>query len=196
MFLSGSSAFFVSLRKTKNELSSFLFKRGLWLIIIECTLVTFAWTFNPSGNLFALQVIWAIGFSMIVLGVLVHLPRLWILITGVLLVFGHNTLDSLHFDHPVWKLLHERGIFFLGEWKVIVAYPVIPWIGLMALGYCTGSIYKNDFPVLRRIKILNGVGITAVILFVILRYTNIYGDASLWLNQQPSDISLLSFLQI
>jgi uncharacterized membrane protein len=95
VFLSGTSIYLQSLRKTKKELSSFLIRRGLWLIIAEWVIVAFAWTFNPHYNIIPFQVIWAIGISMVILGllILIRLPYKIIFILGLVIVFGHNLLD-------------------------------------------------------------------------------------------------------
>jgi len=94
VFLSGTSAFLISQKKSKAELSVFLITRGLWLVFIELFIITLGWTFDPLYHLFILQVIWAIGVSMIILGILVYLPMPIILLIGILIVFGHNILDK------------------------------------------------------------------------------------------------------
>ena len=93
VFLSGTSIYLQSLRKTKKELAAFLIKRGLWLILIEITIISFAWSFNPHYNFIFFQVIWAIGISMVILGLLIRLPFNLILALGIIIVFGHNLLD-------------------------------------------------------------------------------------------------------
>src|SRR5437868_5941904 len=93
IFLAGTAAYLMSLKKTKAELSSFLIKRGAWLVLVEVIIVTLSWTFNPLFNVIILQVIWAIGISMILLGLLIHLPFRLIFIIGFIIVFGHNLLD-------------------------------------------------------------------------------------------------------
>ena len=142
VFLSGASIYLQSLRKTKKELSVFLITRGLWLIFAEFFIISLAWTFNPLYNIIPLQVIWAIGISMVILGLLVRLPYTFILILGFLIVFGHNLLDipesAPGFKGGFWMdLLHSsrftRYNFAPGH-SIIIAYPFLAWAGLMMLG--------------------------------------------------------------
>src|SRR5215213_3859308 len=126
MFLSGTSAFLVQSRKGKRYLSKFLLTRGLWLIFLELTIVCFAWFFNPNFTMQLLGVIWALGFSMICLAGLIHLPRFWIAAIGLLMVFGHNLLDGVHVTSNVvaafgWSLLHEFNFFQFGPFSFFVA---------------------------------------------------------------------------
>lgn len=123
VFLSGASAWFQSFRKSKKELSLFLIQRGLWLIFIDLTIINFAFQFDPHFTLFALQVIWAIGISMVILGLLIWLPFTVIFIIGLLIVLGHNSLDFYEAgrmgSYPfIYSLLHHFGIYPL--WKGIV----------------------------------------------------------------------------
>src|SRR5207249_4740488 len=108
VFLAGTSAFLSGQRKTKKELSVFLIKRGLWLVLIEVVVITFAWSFNPLYNVLVLQVIWAIGMSMVLLGIDVWLPFPFILAIGLFIVFGHNLLDKIEAvrngnEGAIWK---------------------------------------------------------------------------------------------
>lgn len=117
VFLAGTSAYLISQKRSKAGLSMFLIKRGLWLMLIEITVVTLGWTFNPLFNLLILQVIWAIGFSMLLLGLLIHLPYRFLLILGLIIVFGHNLIDYAENEREgkvgfVWDLVH-RGNFSL-----------------------------------------------------------------------------------
>ena len=145
VFLAGTSAFLVGHRKGKRELSGFLLKRGLWLVFLELTVVNFAWFFNIHFTLVLLVVIWALGVSMIVLAGLIHLPKKVVLAIGVLLVAGHNLLDTVHVGGADWKavgwaLLHEFTFFDFENFNLFVGYPLLAWIGVMALGYCFGVI--------------------------------------------------------
>ena len=201
MFLSGTSAFLVGTRKGKKALSRFLLIRGLWLIFLELTVINFAWFFNIHFTVFLMGVIWALGVSMIALAGLVYLPVRAILIIGLLMVFGHNLLDSVSFGDTglsayVWSLLHQQNFLQLDGHFIFAAYPVIPWIGVMALGYCLGNIYKKQVAPERRKKILITSGFSAILLFVLLRYINVYGDASHWSPQKSSLFTILSFLKV
>jgi uncharacterized membrane protein len=139
VFLSGVSIFLQGLRKNKKELSTFLFKRGLWLIFIELVVVNFSWTFDITFHLFVMQVIWAIGISMCFMGLIIRLPFKAILVLGLLIVFGHNVLDYIEATHHgfFWDLL-RNGDFVLypvgGGHQLVIIYPFLPWLGLMILG--------------------------------------------------------------
>jgi uncharacterized membrane protein len=191
VFLAGTSAFLVGSRKGKRELSSFLFKRGLWLLVLEFTVINFAWFFNINFELMALTVIWALGVSMIVLGVAIHLPFKVILALGVILVFGHNLFDSIW-----WSLLHEQSGFQLGHFFVYVGYPLLPWIGTMFLGYSFGSLYLPSVDAGQRKKLLLQLGTAATLLFIILRITDVYGEPYKWATQESGAFTLLSFMNV
>src|SRR5450755_2488682 len=177
-FLAGLSAFMAGRKKTKSELSAFLFKRGLWLVFIELTIVNFAWYFDVYFRTLNLIVIWALGISMIVLAALVHLPRKFILLFSCLLIFGHNLLDNIHYDGSLlWSILHEFNVFKLSDnVELFVGYPIVPWIAVMSLGYYFGSFYDKSYDSNKRKKIFNIIGVTAIVLFVVLRFINGYGD--------------------
>lgn len=195
VLLSGTSAFLSGQRKSKKEQTLFLIKRGLWLLLVEITIISFAWSFNIYLPFTGLGVIWAIGISMIALALFIHLPIIWIAVIGLILVAAHNLLDSVHFDGFLWAALHEPAIFKLNDDHLLrVAYPVIPWIGLMALGYCLGTVYTTHFDAKRRKKILALIGSSAIILFILLRFINQYGDMQHWSVQDSTTLSVLSFL--
>jgi uncharacterized membrane protein len=200
MFLAGVSAFLIGLRKSKKELSGFLFKRGLWLVFLEFTVVHFAWKFNPAPVDFLLIVIWALGISMIVLAALIWLPRKALLIFGLLLALGHNALDNVHVAGQgipafLWAVLHEQHPFFFHGVLIVTVYPMVPWIGVMALGYVFGSLYAPSFPAAQRKKMLTRLGLGMTLLFVLLRWSNVYGDPSPWSQQSSTVFTLLSFLK-
>ncbi len=199
MFLSGTSAFIAGQRKTKKELSIFLLTRGLWLIFLELTIVGFGWSFELDIHHFGLLVIWALGASMVVLSVLVWLPFSAILLIGLALVCAHNLLDNIHANGNTikvlgWKMLHEQGAVTLGGVNIFVMYPIMPWVGVMALGYCLGKLYSADFDTAKRKKILTILGLSAIALFIGLRFSNLYGDASKWSSQPDPIFTFLSFL--
>jgi len=199
MFLAGTSAFLVGERKSKKQLSKFLLTRGLWLMFLELTIVNFGWYFNIRFSFLPLIVIWAIGLSMVVLSGLVYLPKKIILVIGLLIVFGHNLLDNIHvegngFTAFLWAELHERHSFQIGDRIVRTGYPVLAWIGVMALGYCFGSLYSWNFNAEKRKRLLLWIGGAAVLFFIVIRATNVYGDASLWSKQPTAFFTFLSFL--
>jgi len=201
VFLAGIAAYLYGTRKSKKELSFFLFTRGLWLVFAEMTIVTLAWTFNPAYPLLHLQVIWAIGISMIVLSALVYMDLHYILFTGLVLVFAHNLLDQVHVPGTgglsiFWSFLHDPGSFKIGRFTVNFRYPVLPWIGIIAIGYCFGSLYRREYNPEKRMKSLLVAGFGAIALFIILRSVNVYGDAATWSAQKNVVFSFLSFLKV
>ena len=202
VFLSGLSAYLQSFRKTKKELSVFLMKRGLWLILLEVTINTFIWSFNPFYNLVNMQVLWAIGISMIILGLLVRLPYKIILAVGLLIVFGHNLMDipeSVNgFNGGIfWKLMHQDFLYqFAPNHWVDFFYPFMPWTGLMIMGYCAGVFFTSQYSSQQRKKILVRIGTGLLFFFVLLRFSNWYGDPHPWSAQKNFLYSLLSFVKV
>jgi uncharacterized membrane protein len=201
VFLAGTSGFMVGVRKGKKELSAFLFKRGLWLIILELTLINFAWQFNITFAFQALTVIWALGVGMIVLSVAIHLPFKVILTLGLILVAGHNLLDSFHVEGTGasalgWAILHDPRIFQIGPVTLFVGYPIIPWTGVMLLGYCFGSLYLPSVDKEKRKKTLLQLGLIAIAAFVFIRFINYYGDPSPWFTQRDGMHTVLSFFNV
>ena len=197
-FLAGLSAFLVGRRKSVGELSGFLFKRGFWLVFIELTIVDFAWYFNIHFRNIDVAVIWTLGISMIVLAALVYLPRKFILIFSLILIFGHNLLDNLHYNNNIlWAIIHEPHSFHLSSGFIFtVDYPIIPWIGVMALGYCFGPIYDGSYDEAKRRKLLNIMGISTIVLFIAIRWINIYGDPVSWKHYGTLSKTLMSFLNV
>ncbi|MGZ5221841.1 MAG: DUF1624 domain-containing protein [Chitinophagaceae bacterium] len=204
VFLSGTSIYLQSLRKTKKELSAFLIKRGLWLIFAEFIIIAFAWTFNPFYNFIPLQVIWAIGISMVILGFAIRLPYHFILVMGLVIVFGHNLLDIPEAAPGFkagfwWDLLHHGHFaaypYMPGHFAVIV-YPFVPWLGVMMLGYCTGIFFSPQFSAEQRRKIIFRLGIALILFFVIVRFINIYGDPVAWTVQKNGLFTFLSFMKV
>ena len=201
MFLAGTSAFLIGQKKTKKELSIFLFTRGLWLVLLELTLINFEWNFDITFTNVYFIVIWALGISMIVLAGLIHLPKKLILLIGIVLVAGHNLLDNIHVPGNTlrsfgWSLLHDSNFFNWSGKNVLIGYPVIPWIGIMALGYCLGTLYTPVFSAERRKKILLMIGGSAIVLFILIRFVNRYGDPAPWSQQQSALYSFLSFIKV
>jgi uncharacterized membrane protein len=201
MLLAGTSAFLIGERKTKKELSSFLLKRGLWLMLLETVVINFAWSFNPAYPLFRLQVIWALGLSMVILSLFVYLPPKIILIAGLLILFGHNLLDNIHspgnsLQDILWGVLHERKRFTVGNHFIGTGYPVLPWFGIMALGYCFGALYKKGMDAALRKKYLLMIGVAAILLFLLLRGLNVYGDKDPWSVQKSFTLTVCSFFNV
>ena len=206
VFLSGTSIYLQSLRKTNKELGIFVIKRGLWLIVVEWTIVAFAWTFNPYFNFFPFQVIWAIGISMVLLGLLLRInaPYKVSLVIGTLIVAGHNLLDFIEADSGFqanfwWDLLHSASFSFYNisaDRSAVLVYPFVPWTGLMMLGYCIGKLYEANVTLERRSKLLRLGGITLLAFFLIVRLTNLYGDPNDWSTQATFTQTFLSFIKV
>jgi uncharacterized membrane protein len=200
VFLSGTSIYLQSLRKTKKALSLFLIKRGLWLILLELIVITFGWTFNFHYNTFIFQVIWAIGISMFLLGCLIHLPFKAVVGIGLMIVFLHNLLDYLE-AKPDYKagllleVMHHKGFAvypLVPNHVIMIAYSFLPWTGLMMVGYGFGKIMQQP----DRKKKLNTLGLSFIALFIFLRFLNVYGDPVQWTPQRTSFYTFLSFLNV
>jgi uncharacterized membrane protein len=204
VFLAGCSAYLSGLKKTPEALSSFLLKRGLWLIAMEVLIVNFGWSFNPLFPVTVFQVIWAIGISMCILGLLVRLPYYAMLTVGLLILFGHNLLDypEAARDGKVgfwWDLLHHGGFSFYpyapGRGLFII-YPFLPWTGIMACGYCFGKLFTPGFDAARRKQYLLTLGVGAIVLFVVLRAFDGYGDPRQWDIQERPFYTFLSYIKV
>ena len=195
-FLAGISAFMVGKRKSKSELSSFLLKRGRWLVFIEMTIVNFSWYFDIYFRSPGLLVIGSLGISMIVLAGLIHLDSKFILAFSLLIMIGHNLIDNVHFNgNLLWAILHEFNSFELTDGvDFFVAYPIIPWIGVMALGYYFGAFYDKSNDGIQRKKLFNFIGSASLIAFVILRFTNVYGDSVLFKDFGTASKNMILFL--
>lgn len=166
----------------RPTLSAYLVKRGLLLIGLELTLINFAWTFALPPKMIYLQVIWAIGLAMLALAALLWLPRLGQITLGALIIAGHHLLDGVHFHpdqlaYPFWAILHDRSLVELAaDLKARTSYPVLPWIGVILLGYAAGPLYGRDITPKQRQDWLTWAGISAVVLFALLRWFDAYGD--------------------
>ena len=200
VFLAGTSAFLYGTKQSNTKtLALFLFTRGLWLIFAELVIVNFAWTFDITFSYIILQVIWTIGISMLALSALVFLPTKIIAAIGLILVFGHNLLDSIQTfgtspGDMLWYILHQEHVLHVGKSTVIAYYPALPWIGLIVLGYATGTLYTQNFNDEKRRRWLLQIGIGALTLFLLLRGFNLYGEPNPWTSQSSSIFTVLSFL--
>jgi uncharacterized membrane protein len=194
-FLAGTSAFMVGKRKSKSELSNFLLKRGIWLVFIEMTIVNFGWYFDIYFKSPNLLVIWSLGISMICLAALVHLSRKFILLFCLILILGHNLLDTVHYNGNVfWAILHEVAFFKItNDVEFFVGFPIIPWIAVMALGYYFGTFYDTSYHHEKRKKLFNLIGILAILTFVTLRFSNVYGDPIPYKDYETTAKDLISF---
>jgi uncharacterized membrane protein len=187
VFLTGVGAWlYAAPRGGARAASDFLWKRGLFLVVLEVTVVSFAWSFELLPDRFFLQVIWAIGLSMLALAALAHLPRIALIGVGLVLVLGHNQLDGVHVapggpGHVLWAVLHERTLLPL-PWggDVRTSYPLLPWIGVIALGYAIGPWFARGVEQRWRLRALAVAGGVALLGFVVLRMINGYGEPVAW----------------
>jgi uncharacterized membrane protein len=204
VFLSGVSAYLAGTRRTKSELSVFLVKRGLWLVVVEVVIVSFATSLNPHYRFLFLQVLWTIGLSMVILGLLVKARLKVIAIIGALIFFGHDILDYLQLPKTGVEATLLKSIFIAKGTVLRIThahaalgqFALIPWTGVMLLGYVFGSLYKSSFDARRRRKILLYTGIATLAFFLVFRYFNIYGDPSPWALQRNNTFTFLSFLNV
>ena len=212
VFLAGLGAGLMRLRgKPVSELAHFLWTRGLWLVFLEFTVIRLLITFNLHPSMLGfLQVIWVIGIGMILLSALVRLPSRAVLAFGVVIVAGHNLLDAVQVqpwmgpDTPVpsvlgklWMVLHQGGVFPIAGFPspvVLAIYPVLPWIGVIAMGYGFSEVY--GWPAGRRRRLLIGLGVGMAAAFLVLRYANGYGDPLHWSPQGDALKTAMSFFNV
>jgi uncharacterized membrane protein len=199
VLLAGLSAFLYGRGRSVALTSCFLFIRGLWLILIEFTLVRLGWSFDLGSHEFTAGVIWAIGASMVALAVLIWLPRWAIAGVALVMIASHNLLDGIRAEElgqgaaAVWHVLHQPGVLHLGDgMRVFVLYPLIPWIGVMTLGYTLGPVMQLKPDARQRLLLALGAGLTVG--FVLLRAANLYGDPAPWTGQTTWSATFLSFL--
>jgi uncharacterized membrane protein len=192
--LTGTGAYLSRQRRSPGELSGFLFTRGVWLIFLEVALVRcLAYQFNVDYRVTMLLVLWALGWSMIMLSALVRLPAFVVTALGVLMIVGHNLFDSVRSANPLWSVLHSPGfVLNTPNHVVFVAYPLIPWIGVTAVGYGLGQIYSWETA--RRRAFLLRLGVALSLAFLVIRGIDAYGDPSHWTRQKTAVFTVLSFL--
>jgi uncharacterized membrane protein len=201
--LTGLSAWLYGQSHSKRQVSEFLFKRGLFLLFLECTLVCYAWP--TQANSFPpptiwLQVIWTIGLSMICLAGLIHLPRPAQFALGLAIVCLHNLLDPIRLtsNSPFfipWALLHQRDKFEIAGILFKTTYPVLPWIGVILLGYACGPWFARGSDPQQRIRRMLTLGLGLVIGFIVIRYLNVYGDKPWFVGDTPLR-TVMSFLAL
>ena len=197
IFLAGLAAFLSLKRgKTKPQLARFLLIRGFWLIFLDLTLVSLAWRFEPS--FFAAGVLWAIGWSMVVLALLIQLPLSTIAILGVTLIVGHNLFDRVSAEQLgdfgwIWSFFHEPTLLSPRPGiRFFLVYPLIPWVGVMASGYAFGPILTKTKT--QRLPWLRNLGWGLILGFVVIRGLNIYGDPEPWSVQSNWEKTFFSFI--
>jgi uncharacterized membrane protein len=180
-----------------QKLSWFLFTRGLWLVLLEVTLVRLAFFFNFTYDLVFLLVFWVLGLGMMVLSVMVYLPPRLLLAGSIAVIAMHHLLDGIQaadfgaFDW-VWNILHQPGLVRQADPVVVVGYPAIPWIAVIVLGFAVGRVFR--LPAERRRVLLVTSGCAMMLAFVVLRGLNVYGDQRPWTAQSTGLFTVLSFL--
>lgn len=203
ILLAGISAFILMKKKNNDNIgrtSKYLFLRGLWLIIIELTLVRLAWMFNFDNSVLFGRVLWTIGWSFIFLSRLIYLSPKIVGIIGAVIILTHNLFDALSVSSWgsltwLWKILHVSQGFEISEgYYFVVIYPLIPWVGVMALGYGIGHVFLK--PKQQMQKILGLVGLSLLCGFTILRFINHYGDPMRWSPQQTILETFMSFIHL
>jgi uncharacterized membrane protein len=198
VFLAGTAAFLTGSRgRTRPDLARFLVTRGLWLIVLEVTLVRWGATFHLPFDFLGLQVIWAIGVSMIALAGLIFLPRSAIAAFAIVTIAGHNLLDGVEARDLgalgfLWPVLHQQAYDERWGTAIVIVYPLIPWVGVMAGGYALGPLFRRGRAGRRRLLLALGLAVTAG--FVALRAVNVYGDPGPWTPQPDAVFTVLSFL--
>ncbi len=192
--LTGTGAWLARRRKTTGELSRYLLTRGLWLIVFETVVMrSFAYQFNVDFRVTLLLVLWALGWAMVALSVLVRLPASAVAAFGVAVIAGHNLLDGLRWAGPLRAIVYGPGfVLNTPDHVVFAVYPLLPWIGVAAVGYALGQLYEWDAA--RRRSVLLRLGIALSVAFVALRAVNLYGDPSRWSAQGTALFTALSFL--
>ena len=200
IWLTGLSAWLYSQRHSKFETSKFLVKRGAFLVLLELTLIVFLWAGKYPPDLFFLQVIWCIGLCMIALAGLIFLPTKLLLTIGIIIVAGHNALDgfSLNEQSPfylIWAVLYQREVFEFNSFMFRTSYPVLPWVGVIALGFVAGPWFRDGASSIERQSRMFTFGVVGLLLFVFIRLLNFYGDCP-WINTNEFPTTLMSFLSL
>jgi uncharacterized membrane protein len=199
VWLAGTSAWLYGRKHGMAKLRNFLLTRGLWLIVLEFTVVNFAWYFQPSFNLMMLGVIWAIGVLLLVLAALSYMQPRFLLAIGLALIFGHNLLDGISvqgsgWEAIAWAILHQMQSFELGHFSLFVAYPLLPWLGIGIIGYVAGGWFAPAFPAELRLRWLSNTGYLAIGMFVVLRLSDVYGEPTPLVFYDMEVYSFLSLL--
>lgn len=198
MFTAGLGAYFwLSRGRTQSELTRFLWTRGLWLVVLELTVVRLAMYFSLTQGMVVVTVLWALGWAMIALGVLVYLPVRVLAVLSVVGIALHNLADGVQASQFgawawMWHMAHQLGVFPVAGVPVLVAYPLVPWVFVMSTGFCFGAVMTMDEARRRQWIVRLGLGLTAA--FLVIRGINAYGDPMPWSDAVPG-MTVLSFLK-
>lgn len=202
LFTSGTGAFLWCRQsnRTARQLSRFLWTRGIWLVLLELTVMQFAYNFRISSQFpVFLLILWIFGICMIFLAALIHLPVSWLFALSASIVVLHNCLDRISAAQFgsfgwLWRILHQPGVFTLSGKAILVTYTLLPWIAVMSLGFCFGQILYWEPPA--RQRIMRRIGFSLIAAFVVLRAINFYGDPAPWSHQKSILFTALSFLNV
>jgi uncharacterized membrane protein len=199
MFAAGMGAFLYGKRvHSRGQLSRFLSTRGVWLIVLELTVMRLAYDFSFSLRFqFLLLILWICGVCMIVMAALVYLPVRWLAVLSLAVIVLHNCLDGIQSSRFgsgawAWDLLHQPGAFPFAGKTFLAPYPLVPWVAVMAAGYCFGQVFSLE-PAVRRSLMLR-IGLVSTIAFLVIRAINLYGDPAPWAHQKSTVFTVLSFL--
>jgi uncharacterized membrane protein len=207
VFLAGTSAGLMASRKAPTALASFLLTRGLWLILLEAVVISTAWSFAPLGvdgfggrTYVALQVVWVIGASMVILAGAQFMGRRACLIIGAAILLGHNFLDAVWpaamtsaSTAPLWAALHSRQFYDVGSFAVFFSYPLLPWVGVMFLGYGAAGLFELP-PKVRQERLVR-IGVSLFVVFLVIRALNVYGEPHAWqFDRNSIAATVMSFL--
>jgi uncharacterized membrane protein len=198
MFAAGMGVFFYGRSHTRGQLSRFLWTRGIWFIVLELTVMQLAYNFNLFWRfLILLLILWIFGICLLAMAALVYVPMRWLVALSVAVILLHNCLDGVRAQQFgsaawIWNLLHQPSVIPVHGKLVLVTYTFVPWIAVMAAGYCFGQVFQLE-PLARR-RIMLRLGLALVVAFAIVRTVNKYGDPSPWVHQKSTVFTVLSFL--
>jgi uncharacterized membrane protein len=195
-FLAGVSADIIGKKYDKKYLSKFLFTRGLWLVFVEIVIINFGWRFDIAFSYIVFQVIWMLGICMMILSLLVRMRKRSILLFSLIVIFGHNLMDLFDISGNLfWAILHQQEFFNISETNtLVIGYPIIPWIGVMSLGYFFGYYFRTSFEVKKRVKILQTLGLCFVGGFFLIRLVNSFGNSKPWEKYELFSQTVFSFM--
>jgi uncharacterized membrane protein len=198
MFAAGMGVYLYGRNRTKGQVSRFLWTRGLWFVMLELTVMQLAYNFNFSLRyLVLLLILWIFGICLLAMAALVYMPIRWLAVLSVAVMLLHNCLDGIsaaQFGSGawIWNLLHQPGVIPVAGKLVLITYTFLPWIGVMAAGFCFARVFQLGPEARRRTMLRLGLALT--ILFIALRAVNRYGDPTPWSHQKSVLFTVLSFL--
>ncbi len=200
IFMTGVLAFLFLQKAGRKKLIHWLLPAGLLLILTDAILMSFITTFDPGFSLVLFSFLWALGISMIFTAILSYLPFYLFLVIALVILFGHNLIDHYEYSRigqlsVLHNILHRPVYYPVNDQTIIgIVYPFLPWTGLMMTGYCFGNLFNEGMNIERRNRILRYTGIFLLLFFIVLRYSNVYGDPSCWSVQSRNAFTILSFI--